>query len=283
MAKREDEARSTDRSEEEAKRKPLANRESPRSQDEGRLGHQGREAGPVTTGCGRCRAPGCLAGGSASAAAPGSSSSTATGAIGERSRRQTVLTSRDGTSFTEAVGTGASSEAAPVVQQYSETRMTKLISTGGPTLICYQLYMEGNVATWKQVSIPNYGHQGVLLMPVKRMPHPDQVDPAAMAWQTAPASTRRVGTTEVVMRGVSQEPDGRRRELILFTDRATGRQTVRFRFQTGVEALTARNEGLTLYAPRMGGAAGEEEQLAGAGQGSEAEKDKAPRRENRPK
>ena len=84
------------------------------------------------------------------------------------------------------------------------------------------------------------------------------------------------------MRGVSQEPDGRRRELILFTDKATGRQAVRVRFQTGVEALAARNEGLTLFATRLGGAAGEEEQLAGAGRARETEKDKAPRRENMP-
>ena len=66
------------------------------------------------------------------------------------SRTPTVLTSRDGTSFTEAVGAGASSEAAPVVQQYSETRVTKLISTGGPTSICYQLYTEDNVWTWNR-------------------------------------------------------------------------------------------------------------------------------------
>ena len=221
MAKREEDARSQDRSEEGARRKLLANRESPRSQDEGKSGSQGREAAPVTTGCARCRAPGCSAGGSASTAAPGPSSSTATRVVGEMSRRPTVLTSRDGTNFTEAVRAGISSKAAPVVQQYSETRMTKLISTGGPTSICYQLYTEGNEATWKPVSIPNYGHQGVLLMPVKIMPHPDQGDPAAMDWQTAPASTRRVGTTEVVMQGVSVEPDGQRRELILFTDKAT--------------------------------------------------------------
>ena len=49
------------------------------------------------------------------------------------------MTSRDKTSFTEAVGAGARPEAAPVVQQYSETRMTKFILTGGLTLICYQL------------------------------------------------------------------------------------------------------------------------------------------------
>ena len=68
------------------------------------------------------------------------------------------------------------------MQQYSDACMTKLISTGGPMAICYQLYTEDNVATWKQVSVPTYGHSGVLLIPVKRMPHPDQVDPAAIAW-----------------------------------------------------------------------------------------------------
>ena len=80
-----------------------------------------------------------------------------------------------------------------------------------------------------------------------------------MARQTTPESTRRVGTTEVVLRGVTREADGRKRELIFFTDRATNKQTVRFRFQTGGEELAARNEGLTLFAPGPGGAAGREE------------------------
>ena len=74
------------------------------------------------------------------------------------------------------------------------------------------------MATWKQAAVPNYGHSGVLLMPVKWMQYPDQVDPAAMAWQTTPASSRQMGTMEVVLRGVSREPDGRMRELIFFTD-----------------------------------------------------------------
>ena len=56
--------------------------------------------------------------------------------------------------------------------------------------------------------------------------------------------------------------------------KATGRQTVRVCFQTGVETLAARNEGLKLFAPRLGGAASEEEQSAGAGRAREAEKDK---------
>jgi hypothetical protein len=46
--------------------------------------------------------------------------------------------------------------------------------------------------------------------------------------------------------------------------------------------LVARNEGLTLFAPGPGGAAGEEEQSSGAGQAKEAEKQKAPRREDKP-
>ena len=212
-AKIEEEARSRDRSEEAAKRRPLANREDPRSPEVERAGSHSREAAPATGGCARCCAPRCPAGTKRTSVfftALVLSLATAPGATGEGGRRPAILTSRDGVSLTEAMRAGTSSEEAPVMQQYSEMRMTKLISTGGPTAICYQLYTEGNMATWKQVSVPNYGHHGVLLMPVKLMPHPDQVDPAAMAWQTTPASTRRVGTTEVVMRGVSSEPDGRR-------------------------------------------------------------------------
>ena len=116
------------------------------------------------------------------------------------------------------------------------------------------------MVAWKQVAVPNYGHSGVLLMPVKRMPHPDQVDPTAMAWQgatwppAAAASARQAGTTEVVLRGVSREGCGRNREVILFTNEATGKQTVRMRFQTGGEELAAKNEGLTLFAARQGAA-----------------------------
>ena len=115
------------------------------------------------------------------------------------------------------------------------------------------------------------------------MPHPDQVDPAAMAKQTTPASSRRVGTTEVVLRGLSREPDGRTRELILFTDRATGKQSVRYRFQTGGQELSARNEGLTLFAPGPGGEASKREQPSGASTAKEAEKQKPQRKEDRTK
>ena len=68
--------------------------------------------------------------------------------------------------------------------------------------LCLQLYTKGGVATWRQTDVPNYGHSGVLMMPVKRMPPNDRVDPAAMEWQTMPTSSRRVGTAEVVLRGV---------------------------------------------------------------------------------
>ena len=87
-----------------------------------------------------------------------------------------VLTIKDGASIS------SSSTEAPALQHYSDRRMTKVIFTGGPTSLCYQLYNEGGVTAWKQAAAPNYGHRGVLLMSVKRMPHPDQVDPAAMAW-----------------------------------------------------------------------------------------------------
>ena len=57
----------------------------------------------------------------------------APGATGEKGRRPAILTSRDGVSLTAAVRAGTSSKDARVRQQYS--RMTKLISTGGPTAI----------------------------------------------------------------------------------------------------------------------------------------------------
>ena len=113
------------------------------------------------------------------------------------------------------------------------------------------------------------------------MPPHDQVDPAAMACQTAPASSRRVGRAEVVLRGVSREPDGRTRELILFTDQATGKQSVRYRFQTGGQELSAKNEGLTLFTPGPAGAPRQGEPSSGAGPVNEAEKPKLPRREDK--
>ena len=147
--------------------------------------------------------------------------------------------------------------------------------------MCLQLYTEGGVATWRQTDVPNYGHSGVLMMPVKRMPPHNRVDPAAMEWQTTPTSSRRVGTTEVVMRGVSREPDGRTRELILFTDQVTGKLSVCYRFQTGGQELSARNEGLTLFVPSPAGAPKQGESPSGAGPVAEAEKPKSPRRQDK--
>ena len=85
------------------------------------------------------------------------------------------------------------------------------------------------------------------MMPIKRTPPYDRVDTAAPERQTMPTTARRTSTTEVVLRGVSREPDGRARELILYTDQAMGKQSVRYRIQTGGQELTARNEGLTLF------------------------------------
>ena len=108
-----------------------------------------------------------------------------------------------------------------------------------------------------------------------------------MAWQGAtwpPAATataKQTGVTEVVLRGVTREADGRNREVVLFTDRATGRQTVRMRFQTNGEELSACNEGLTmLAAQRQGGAVGRGEQSSKAGLAKEPEKPKKPERKD---
>mgnify|MGYP006924383161 CR=1 FL=1 len=56
-------------------------------------------------------------------------------------------------------------------------------------------------------------------------------------WPPAAASAeKKTGVTEVVLKGVTQEADGKRREVVLFTDQATGRQTVRMRFCPGEQA-----------------------------------------------
>ena len=69
----------------------------------------------------------------------------------------------------------------------------------------------------------------------------------------------------MVLKGVTKEVDGRKREVVLFTDRL-GRQTVRMRFQTNGEEEAARNEGLTMFiAQRPGAAVCRGEQLAKAG------------------
>ena len=85
----------------------------------------------------------------------------------------------------------------------------------------------------------------------------------------------------MVLRGVIREADGRNREVILFTDRATGKQTVRMRFQTRGEEPAARNEGLTLFAARQGVADGRGEQSSREGPAKEAEKPKVSKREDK--
>ena len=188
---------------------------------------------------------------------PGPKPNKESTAEGEKKKPTVVVTSRDGAS---ASVPGKPTDA-PVLQLYSDHRMTKLVTTGGPTSLCYQLYTEGGVATWKQTAVPNNGHSGVLLMPVKRMPHPDRVDMKAQAWQS------------------STWPPAR--EVVLSTDRATGRQTVRMRFQTNGEEQSARNEGLALFAAqRPGGAVGRGEQSSKAGLAKEPEKPKEPEKKD---
>ena len=237
----------TARSEEMARRRPSINREHAESHDTERASHHpNKEATPATVGCAGCVATGCPA--SARSAAglspdPGSGPAKGPAMTGVKEKRPVVLVSRDGATLSATVRAGASSAETPTLRKFSNARMTKLISTGGPMCLSLQLYTEGNVATWRQTDVPNYGHSGVLMMPVKRMPNPDQVDPAAMAWQATPASLRQVGRTEVVLRGVSEEPDARTCKLILFTDQATGKQSVRYHFQTGGQELSAKNQG----------------------------------------
>ena len=66
-----------------------------------------------------------------------------------------------------------------------------------------------------------------------------------------------------------REPNGGSRELILYTDQATGKQSVRYCIQTGGQELTARNEGLTLFTSSPVEEARQGEAPSGAGPGIE--------------
>ena len=101
---------------------------------------------------------------------------------------------------------------------FNDSRMTKLITTDGLTAFCYQLYTQSRVAVWKQVAVPEIGHRGIMLMPVKRLS-----DRPGQGWQgstwppTAGAGEKQPGVMEVVLKGVTKEADGRSREVLLFT------------------------------------------------------------------
>ena len=90
---------------------------------------------------------------------------------------------------------------------------------------------------------------------------------AARSWgrQLGPAATKQTSVTEVGLKGVTKEADGKRREVFLFTE-GSGCQTVLMRFQTNGEEEQARNEDLKVFtAPRPGAAVCKEEQMAKAG------------------
>ena len=150
--------------------------------------------------------------------------------------------------------------------------------------LCLQLYTENNIATWRQTDVPNYGQSGVLMMPIKRTSQQIQSDTATMERQTAPVA-RRPGPVEVVLRGVSREPAGRTKELILYTCQATGSKSVRYRYQTGGQELSARNEGITLFShnpeEEQSGARQSGAGRSGAGPETEPEKDGQPKRQDR--
>ena len=96
---------------------------------------------------------------------------------GEKEKQPVVMLSRDGTRAREPEKQGDGHR----LQVFHDAQMTKLITTGGPTALCYQLYTQGGVAVWKQVAVPENGHRGILLMPVKRIS--DRVDRQGQGWQ----------------------------------------------------------------------------------------------------
>ena len=239
--------------------------------------HAGREATLSHTGCQGCERPGCRA---SARMATGPITTTARTMPAEAvGRSPSVLRSKDGVTLSAAVRAGAEATESQALRPFSDSRMVKLLSTGGQMCLCLQLYTENGIATWRQTNVPNYGQSGVLMMPIKTTA---KSDPSTMDRQAAPVA-RRPGPVEVVLRGVSREPEGRNKELILYTCQATGTQSVRYRYQTGGIELTARNEGITLFSQEeeQSGAGGSGARQSGAGQETGPDKDGQPKRQDR--
>ena len=77
--------------------------------------------------------------------------------------------------------------------------------------------------------------------------------------------------TEVVLKGVTKEADGRKRKVVLFTGQS-GQQTVGMWFRTNGEEEQARNEGLTVFTgQRPGAVVWEGEKMARAGRTKDPE------------
>ena len=179
----------------------------------------------------------------------------------EKEKQPVVMLSCDGTRACEPEKQGDGHG----LQVFDNNQMTKLIATGGPTALCYQLYIQGGVVVWKQVAVSENGHRGILLMPVKTMS--DKVDRKGQGWQgltwppAAGAAVKQPVVREGVLKGITKEANGR------------SRQTVRMRFKTTGEEEQARNEGLTVFtAQRPRAAVWKGEQMARAGQTKDPEK-----------
>ena len=165
------------------------------------------------------------------------------------------------------------------MQAFDDSRLTKFITIGRPTAICFQLCTQCGVAICKQVKIPEKGETGVLLLPARkradRVDIPEGINQGwqSSAWPPAAAATEnKTGVTEVVLKGVTQEADGKRHEVVLFTDQATGCQTVRMRFCTGELTEKAEKERLTAMNAQTGEAdVWKREDLARQGQEEQAE------------
>ena len=171
----------------EARERATKEQEEALSRERSRMG---RGTTPTFTGCQGCKAPRCLA------------PRRATMGAGP-----TILRSRDVVTLSAAVRAGASATETQTLRPFIDSRMTKLLSTGGPMCLCLQLYTENNIATWRQADVPNYGQSGVLMMPIKQTPNNDRVDTATRERQTT-LVPRRQGPAEVVLRGAGRVDQG---------------------------------------------------------------------------
>ena len=150
--------------------------------------------------CQGCNRQGCR---SAAGRAMGPSSAAARVTPAEAmGRSPLIMRSKDGMTLSAVVRSGTGASEAQALRPFSDSRMVKLLSTGGQMCLCLQLHTENGVATWRQTDVPNIGQSGILLMPVKKTQEgitlfaQEQEQPGAGASGAGPLRSEEKGEPE---------------------------------------------------------------------------------------
>ena len=124
------------------------------------------------------------------------------------------------------------------MQVFDDTRLTKILKEG-----CPGVPAEGGGPVWRQVQVPEDG--GLLMMAVRKRTHrrskvwpTEEMEKQEQTWQRKiwpPAEQEKkkpewTGPSKSMEVVLSKEVDGKKREVVMVTDVATGKQTIKMRF-----------------------------------------------------